>query len=77
MSSPDRIELRRRNQAPLVGLHDPDQPVTVQVAMLGQPVDLVSDRPDRSRVPTAIRHAHTKAGGWMLAVIGASWASTL
>ena len=67
------VELGRGVEARLVGLHDPEQTVAVEIAIGSQPVVLAR----RSRAlgagsPTAIRHAQASAGGWMLAVIVAS-----
>ena len=70
--APHGVELRRGIEARLVGLHDPDQPVAVEVAVLAQPVVVADDCRHAAGSPTAIRHAHASDGGWMLDVIGAS-----
>ena len=49
--APDLFELRRRVEARLVRLDDPEQPVAVEVAVARQPLDLGGDPRLRRRVP--------------------------
>ena len=44
--APDRVKLRRRVEARLIGLDDPDQPVAVEVAVSAQPVVVTHDPGD-------------------------------
>ncbi len=48
--SPDRFELGRGVEPRLVGLDDPEQPVALEVAVGGEPVDLGADPRLRRRV---------------------------
>ena len=77
MRAPDRIELRGCVQARLVRLDDPHQPVSVEVAVLGQPVVVARDRGNAPGVPDRDPPRPRQRRGWMLVVIGASGAVVL
>ncbi len=74
---PHWIELRRRVQARLVRLDQPQEPVALEVAVGAQPLVVAGDPGSAAGSPTAIRQAHASKGGWMVPVIGAEREATL